>query len=191
MSRIDGCCLSAHPISPTHRHWPRQALTSPGLSLASQGPPRIISGCWKKHWHPKAAVPLLPGPAEFMKNRFRRLQLASKDGYSWGILFRPEESSKNASPAELRLRLRPVPGNSPGYSPGKDNSAIAVKILKRRGAGKARNLRSHSMTSCFVLCRISARWLLTRTFRQPRKNSHLTALQSPPSRHFVNISRHE
>ncbi|MBT5154081.1 MAG: hypothetical protein HOM44_08340, partial [Gammaproteobacteria bacterium] len=48
-----------------------------------------------------------------------------------------EESSKNASPAELRLRLRPVPGNSPGYSPGyspgKDNSAIAIKILKRRG----------------------------------------------------------
>jgi hypothetical protein len=68
-------------------------------------------------------------PGRIHEKQIRRLQLASKDGYSWGILFRPGESSKNASPAELRLRLRPLPG----YSPGKDNSAIAVKILKRRG----------------------------------------------------------
>ncbi len=68
-------------------------------------------------------------PGRIHEKQIRRLQLASKDGYSWGILFRPEESSKNASPAELRLRLRPLSG----YSPGKDNSAIAVKILKRRG----------------------------------------------------------
>ena len=68
-------------------------------------------------------------PSRIHEKQIRRLQLASKDGYSWGILFRSEESSKNASPAELRLRLRPLPGNSLG----KDNSSIAVKILKRRG----------------------------------------------------------
>ena len=68
-------------------------------------------------------------PGRIHEKQIRRLQLASKDGCSWGILFRPGESSKNASPAELRLRLRPLPG----YSPGKDNSAIAIKILKRRG----------------------------------------------------------
>ena len=68
-------------------------------------------------------------PSRIHEKQIRRLQLASKDGYSWGILFRPEESSKNASPAELRLRLRPLPGNSIG----RDNSSIAVKILKRRG----------------------------------------------------------
>jgi protein ImuA len=68
-------------------------------------------------------------PSRIHEKQIRRLQLASKDGYSWGILFRPEESSKNASPAELRLRLRPLPGNSIG----RDNSSIAVKMLKRRG----------------------------------------------------------
>ena len=68
-------------------------------------------------------------PSRIHEKQIRRLQLASKDGYSWGILFRSEESSKNASPAELRLRLRPLPGNSLG----KDSSSIAVKILKRRG----------------------------------------------------------
>ena len=68
-------------------------------------------------------------PSRIHEKQIRRLQLASKDGYSWGILFRSEESSKNASPAELRLRLRPLPGNSIG----RDNSSIAVKILKRRG----------------------------------------------------------
>jgi protein ImuA len=68
-------------------------------------------------------------PSRIHEKQIRRLQLASKDGYSWGILFRPEESSKNASPAELRLRLRPLPDNSIG----RDNSSIAVKILKRRG----------------------------------------------------------
>ena len=68
MNKIDGYCLLAHLIFPTHQPWPRQALTLPELSLVSQGLPRIIYGYWKKRSHPKAAVPLLPGPAEFMKN---------------------------------------------------------------------------------------------------------------------------
>jgi hypothetical protein len=72
-------------------------------------------------------------PGRIHEKQIRRLQLASKDGYSWGILFRSGESSKNASPAELRLRLRPLSVNSQGYSQGKENSAITVKILKRRG----------------------------------------------------------
>jgi hypothetical protein len=72
-------------------------------------------------------------PGRIHEKKIRRLQLASKDGYSWGILFRSGESSKNASPAELRLRLRPLSVNSQGYSQGKENSAITVKILKRRG----------------------------------------------------------
>ena len=72
-------------------------------------------------------------PGRIHEKQIRRLQLASKDGYSWGILFRSGESSKNASPAELRLRLRPLSVNSQGYSQGKENSAIVVKILKRGG----------------------------------------------------------
>jgi len=65
-------------------------------------------------------------PRNIQEKQIRRLQLASKEGRCWNILFRPELASNNASPAELRLRLRPAGQQS-------DNAALQVKIVKRRG----------------------------------------------------------
>lgn len=51
----------------------------------------------------------------------RRLQLAAEAGQSWGLLFRPDWTAQQASPAALRLRLEPTA------------HGLAVHILKRRG----------------------------------------------------------
>ena len=65
-------------------------------------------------------------PTDIQEKQVRRLQVASKEGNCWGILFRPERAAVNASPAELRIRLRPP-------NRATDNSAVSLKIIKRRG----------------------------------------------------------
>lgn len=51
----------------------------------------------------------------------RRLQLAAEAGNSWGILFRPEHVAQQASPAAVRLKLRPA------------SHGININVIKRRG----------------------------------------------------------
>ena len=51
----------------------------------------------------------------------RRLQFAAKKGRTWANLFRPANVATEASPAELRLRLRPLA-----------EDRIAIDIIKRR-----------------------------------------------------------
>ncbi|MBT5602623.1 MAG: translesion DNA synthesis-associated protein ImuA [Gammaproteobacteria bacterium] len=58
----------------------------------------------------------------------RRLQLASKAGQSWGLIFRSEKAVKQSSPASLRLHLKP--GDKINSS---NKSAICVTIIKRPG----------------------------------------------------------
>lgn len=56
----------------------------------------------------------------------RRLQLAAREGHTWGVLFRnADEASKTASPAELRLQLEAQLQQTP--------DRLQVKLLKRRG----------------------------------------------------------
>ncbi|MDH3589299.1 MAG: translesion DNA synthesis-associated protein ImuA [Gammaproteobacteria bacterium] len=55
----------------------------------------------------------------------RRLQLAASEGGTLGILFRPPDASKMASPAALRLLLGQTP------------TGLAIKILKTRGGKPA------------------------------------------------------
>lgn len=69
---------------------------------------------------------VLAWPRDIHEKQIRRLQLASKEGRCWNVLFRPESVAANASPAELRIRLRPT-------GPHNDHTAITAKILKRRG----------------------------------------------------------
>ncbi len=58
----------------------------------------------------------------------RRLQLAGKSGQCLGILFRPARTAKQASPAELRIELKPGPHHD------LDNqTCLHLSILKRRG----------------------------------------------------------
>lgn len=53
----------------------------------------------------------------------RRLQLAAAQGNTFGVLFRPEQAAREASPAPLRLQVR-----DSGCS-----DRVDVRILKRRG----------------------------------------------------------
>jgi protein ImuA len=120
-------------VSPPYIPYP-PALAQAGIDLtrvivSQPRAPKDYLWVLEKALASQSCSAVIAWPSRIHEKQIRRLQLASKDGYSWGILFRSEESSKNASPAELRLRLRPLPGNSLG----KDNSSIAVKILKRRG----------------------------------------------------------
>jgi protein ImuA len=120
-------------VSPPYIPYP-PALAQAGIDLtrvivSQPKAPKDYLWVLEKALASQSCSAVIAWPSRIHEKQIRRLQLASKDGYSWGILFRPEESSKNASPAELRLRLRPLPGNSIG----RDNSSIAVKILKRRG----------------------------------------------------------
>lgn len=120
-------------VSPPYIPYP-PALAQAGIDLtrvmvSQPKNPKDYLWVLEKALSSQSCSAVIAWPGRIHEKQIRRLQLASKEGYSWGILFRPEESSKNASPAELRIRLRPLPD----YSPGKDNSAITVKILKRRG----------------------------------------------------------
>lgn len=120
-------------VSPPYIPYP-PALAQAGIDLtrvivSQPRAPKDYLWVLEKALASQSCSAVIAWPSRIHEKQIRRLQLASKDGYSWGILFRSEESSKNASPAELRLRLRPLPGNSLG----KDSSSIAVKILKRRG----------------------------------------------------------
>ena len=55
-------------------------------------------------------------------SELRRLLIAARQGGTWGSLFRPTNTRRNASAAELRLRL--LPGSADG---------LRVDIVKRRG----------------------------------------------------------
>ena len=85
-------------------------------ALASQSCSAVIA--WPRNLQPK---------------QIRRLQLASKEGNCWGVLYRTEQAAANASPAELRIRLRPAVAT-------RDNSRLGVKILKRRGGWESEEL---------------------------------------------------
>ena len=59
----------------------------------------------------------------------RRLLLAARQGGTWGCLFRPIAAAREASAAELRLRLSPLP-----------ERRLRVDVLKRRGGWPLRNI---------------------------------------------------
>ena len=58
----------------------------------------------------------------------RRLNLASREGKTWGVLFRPAHAERDPSPAELRLSLEGR--RQTDHAP---HRTIDVQILKRRG----------------------------------------------------------
>lgn len=66
----------------------------------------------------------------------RRLQLAAREGESWGVLFRASEASaRQPSPAELRLLLQ--------TGPDTDLATLQVQLLKRRGGWPLDCLQVH------------------------------------------------
>jgi hypothetical protein len=55
----------------------------------------------------------------------RRLQVAAREGRTWGVLWRRSGQRGSATAAPLRLALSPQAGSPPGH--------LAVHVLKRRG----------------------------------------------------------
>ena len=70
---------------------------------------------------------VLAWPKNIQEKQIRRLQVACKTGSTWNILFRPSNAAGNASPAELRISLKPT------EEPLHTKSSISLKIIKRRG----------------------------------------------------------
>ena len=71
-----------------------------------------------------SAVLSWPDPNHVRHADLRRLQLAAREGGTWGVLFRPETAAATASPAELRLLVESWDG---------DAGTLALRVLKRRG----------------------------------------------------------
>jgi len=84
----------------------------------------------------KSCSAVLCWPKKIQDRQIRRLQLASKAGNTWNILFRPTHAIRQSSPAELRIHLSPAK-----YAPLNFHSAIHLKILKRRGGWESDVLR--------------------------------------------------
>jgi protein ImuA len=72
----------------------------------------------------------------------RRLHLAAKSGETLLFMFRPLASALDASPAELRLGLRP------------DAAGLTVEIIKRKGPSAADKLILELKTSPVLLSRL-------------------------------------
>ncbi len=66
-------------------------------------------------------------PKKILEKQVRRLQVASKAGNCWGVLFRPATVAASASPAELRIRLKS--DNHRHH----ENSALIARVIKRQG----------------------------------------------------------
>ena len=65
---------------------------------------------------------VLMWPGQLTGAQLRRLQLAAEQGDCSGVLFRPLRAAKVASPATVRLRVRPAP------------LGLEAELLRRRGA---------------------------------------------------------
>ena len=82
---------------------------------------------------PQSCSIVLCWPGNIHEKQIRRLQVASKEGNSWGIMFRPESAALRSSPAELRVRLRS--GESK-----QGNTILVARILKRKGGWESPDL---------------------------------------------------
>lgn len=117
-------------INPEHQ---KDKLWAMEKSLASQCCSAVLA--WPEQYleylNPQYPAPQSPAPQYkeprrkgLLKDKdIRRLQLACKNGNSWGIIFRPATVKKQASPAELRIHLQA----------DHHNSNLCLHILKRRG----------------------------------------------------------
>lgn len=117
-----------------------------------------------------SAVLSWPDPRHLRHADLRRLQLATREGDSWGVLFRPEAAAEQPSPAELRLRLAADPEHC-------DGSGLRLRVIKRRGGWPSEELP------------IRFDDLLTRRLAGPEQAAALRqlALWQPPSTSHANV----
>jgi hypothetical protein len=124
-------------VSPPYIPYP-PALSQVGVDLtrvivSQPKNPKDYLWVLEKSLASQSCSAVIAWPGKIQEKQIRRLQLASKEGQCWGALFRPEKAAVNASPAELRIRIRPSAHHA-------DYSAVSVKILKRRGRWESEEL---------------------------------------------------
>ncbi len=119
-------------VSPPYIPYP-PALLKAGIDLTSilvVKPKTANDMLWviEKALESMSCSAVLAWPGNINGKQIRRLQVASKKGNSWSILFRPSKAADQASPAELRIRLF-----STRTSPLLNHTSINLKVIKRRG----------------------------------------------------------
>jgi hypothetical protein len=129
-------------VSPPFVPYP-PALLKAGIDLTSVliiKPKTAIDTLWvlEKALSSKSCSAVLAWPGDINAKQIRRLQVASREGNTWGILFRPSRVAEHASPAELRLQLFATK-----TLPLHRNTSINLKILKRRGGWTTGMLNLH------------------------------------------------
>jgi hypothetical protein len=113
-------------VAPPYRPY-APALAAAGLDLARL---IVVHGCNGREalWAYEQALRAPECGAAFAwmnmheERILRRLQVAAREGRTWGVLWRRPGQRASASAAPLRLSLAP------------DRGKLAVRILKRRGA---------------------------------------------------------
>jgi hypothetical protein len=118
-------------VAPPHRPY-APALAAAGLDLARF----YVVRCRDAHdalWAYEQALRAPECGAAFAwlgardERLLRRLQVAAREGRTWGVLWRRPGHAGEATAAPLRLRLAPAEGGAGG-------ARLAVRVLKRRGA---------------------------------------------------------
>jgi len=109
------------------------ALAHAGIDLSTVlvvTPRNPVDILWvlEKALSSKSCSAVLAWPDKIRDKDIRRLQVASREGHCLGILFRPTQTAKLASPAELRIRLH---GRVPASL--SESSSLELQIIKRRG----------------------------------------------------------
>ena len=103
--------------------------------VARPGTTRDFLWTLEKALASKSCSAVLAWPGNIRESEIRRLQVASREGECWHLMFRRAEHARQSSPAELGLDVRPgIP------SPLSLSACIRVKILKRRGGWATESL---------------------------------------------------
>lgn len=111
--------LAALGIQPSQLLWLRAPRTADALWAAEQ----VLKngGCGALLYWPNEGTTRGGGPRHVTGDSLRRLHLAAQLGETLFFMLRPLAESQNASPAPLRLALRPAAGG------------IDIEVVKRRG----------------------------------------------------------
>jgi hypothetical protein len=110
------------------------ALASAGIDLSRLlvvTPEQLADKLWvlEKAMASSSCSAVLAWPEQIQYKQLRRLQIASKTGDCFGVLFRSGSAAKESSPAELRIRL----DGHKDDSAVSDHSVLNLEILKRKG----------------------------------------------------------
>ncbi|MAI42283.1 MAG: SOS cell division inhibitor SulA [Gammaproteobacteria bacterium] len=124
-------------ISPPFIPYP-PALNACGINLRELfivQPKTIQDTLWvlEQALSSRSCSAVIAWPQKISDKQVRRLQVISKEGNTWNILFR--RTNVEASPAELRIRLYTVNSHSHPYS------SVHVKIVKQRGGWESNIFR--------------------------------------------------